>query len=514
MKLFVNGFWNGFVEKTDPVNIRFFSDLFKLVFKEDVTLDTDPRNSDILLESVFGESLVSLKEWKYSFLFMGESSANIKQKFQTEKYSSVLCGIRNNKNIVNVPLFVPYLYCNSSIDINKKIDKIPEKYVCTFISNPNGLIRNKFIEKIEEKIKVEHAGNYKNNVTHLQGHYNSENIFRFMSNYKFVITMENSEEDTYITEKIVNGFGAGIVPIYWGSKRVNDYFNEKRFLCLEKDDDESMGLLVDKVVELCSNGEKYKSIINSPLKTSENIEITIDTISKDIQDILIKEWKVEKIFVISSPIHEPTRYEKMKNLFKNNVEFVCPTYKQDITDEIFRKWVKEDLTLKMHNRPFSKSELSLFLNHVSILEHIEKRYKEGIFLVFESDVYPLDLSMFNNFIQMIETKKNEWDLISIGAPYSEKIFNDWWNEELTKETDKIRLIQKKVIKCTDSLVWSYSGIKKFLNFLKAENNNYSLPFDTHFDDIICKKYSFKLYWSTINFFSQESHDGLCSSTIR
>jgi hypothetical protein len=520
MKIVINGFWQGFLERTNPVHIGFFIDLLTSVFKVDITIVSEPYDADILLESIFhNDTFLTIKEWKYSFLFYGESSQNIKKNINFEKYSCVLGGQRNNKNIVNVPLYVPYLYCNPNILIDKNIDRIPSKSVCTIISNPDGLMRNTFIEKLEQKINIDHAGKYKNNTGHLQGCYNDNELFKFVSNYKFIITMENSDDDTYITEKIVNGFGAGIVPIYWGSKRVYDYFNKDRFLCLENKDIQSIENLVEKIVELCLNDEKYKDILKYPVRNPENVDTSIDCIAKDICSVIFKN-SLPKTFIISSPLYEQSRYEKMKIVFKDyNAEFICPTYKQTITDEIMSRYLKDDLTLKLYNRPLLKSEMSLFLNHVSILKHIEKKYKDGIFLVFESDAYPLDLTFFNDFIQLIETKRDKnneylWDMISIGLPYSELIYNYWWKEDLTTNCDKIRLIRKKITRCTDSLIWSYTGIEKFLNLLKVENENYCLPIDTYFNDIICKHENFKLYWSSVAFFSQETHDGGIVSTIR
>ena len=71
MKLFVYGFWSGFIEKTNPVNITFFIDLLKNVFNEEIELG-DINESDILLETIFEKKTRLFdKQWKYSFLFSG-----------------------------------------------------------------------------------------------------------------------------------------------------------------------------------------------------------------------------------------------------------------------------------------------------------------------------------------------------------------------------------------------------------------------------------------------------------
>jgi hypothetical protein len=162
-----------------------------------------------------------------------------------------------------------------------------------------------------------------------------------------------------------------------------------------------------------------------------------------------------------------------------------------------------------------KSELSLFLNHVAVLENIEKNYSDGLFVVLESDVVPLNnIGQLNDLLQIAYEKRDKWDIISLGQPYSERIFQSFFAEDLTVESDSIRLIQKKFTRCTDSLLWSYSGVKKMLDILKTETD-YCLPIDTFIDDIIIAKYpEFKLYWSNVSFFRQTTYFGGEASTIR
>ena len=76
MKLFVYGFWSGFIDKTNPVNISFFIDLFKNVFNKDIEIGNF-NDSDILLETIFeNKTFLFDKQWKYTFLFSGESKLN------------------------------------------------------------------------------------------------------------------------------------------------------------------------------------------------------------------------------------------------------------------------------------------------------------------------------------------------------------------------------------------------------------------------------------------------------
>jgi hypothetical protein len=47
-----------------------------------------------------------------------------------------------------------------------------------------------------------------------------------LKDYMFSFAVENDTYDTYFTEKILDCFATGTVPIYMGTKKVTEYFNE------------------------------------------------------------------------------------------------------------------------------------------------------------------------------------------------------------------------------------------------------------------------------------------------
>jgi hypothetical protein len=46
-----------------------------------------------------------------------------------------------------------------------------------------------------------------------------------LNDYRFSFCAENDTYDTYFTEKILDCFATGTIPIYMGTKKVVDYFN-------------------------------------------------------------------------------------------------------------------------------------------------------------------------------------------------------------------------------------------------------------------------------------------------
>jgi hypothetical protein len=55
-----------------------------------------------------------------------------------------------------------------------------------------------------------------------------------MKDYLFAMCMENAKKPGYVTEKIVKGFQAGCVPIYWGDNMVYSFFNSDAFIDVSK----------------------------------------------------------------------------------------------------------------------------------------------------------------------------------------------------------------------------------------------------------------------------------------
>lgn len=57
-----------------------------------------------------------------------------------------------------------------------------------------------------------------------------------LNDYMFSVAMENMKYPTYFTEKIMDCFATGTVPIYWGSPDIGDYFNLDGIIVVESFD--------------------------------------------------------------------------------------------------------------------------------------------------------------------------------------------------------------------------------------------------------------------------------------
>ena len=555
MKIFFNGWFSGFLDKTNPgLQVDFFLNLFEKIYNEKCDIG-DLNDSVILCEFdmlISSKTLYNAKKWKHTYLFSGES----KLLCNKANYDVVLWGERNYKNVVNVPLFIPYIYTNNFLDKlenKEKITIIPPKDICVIISNSGGINRNLFLNELDKHFSVTYAGNYKNNVGgNIPYNYNTPEFINFVSNYKFIVSMENTREDTYITEKIIHGLLANTIPIYWGSTRVHDYINKDRFLNLKNEDINEINSVIQKIKEIKNNPGNFLQIVNqNNFHTNNKLDRTIDKIAEDIRCLLNNQClnNISKICCVNNPLFEPERNTMLQTMFehlkinKDYVTYISPTYKHTITSEQYNKHTNNQIVRKLRNSNMSKGELSLFLNYKATLEHIEKNYKDGLFLIFESDVIlGNDVNKLNNFLEFIKDK--EFDLIHLGqfdnsifmSPVLHNFNTGYRNnfekysnqleyyvnnntkttnyiEDITNINDKFRVARKFHTRCTDSFLWKYEAVVKFLNFMKSFED-YSCPFDYYMCNFFEKNINFKHYWSVNEFFKQGSNLGLMPSTLR
>lgn len=295
-RIFVNGFWPGFLEKTDANHIGFF----ETIFPKSVSFTNDIHSANVLFESIFAGSLIHVKNWLYKIQYSGEARWH-----DTNNYDLTLYCDRadtntitrqfsvNGNNRIDLPLFVYYIHNNHFLDrlIHRPMrTTVPNKFCCFIVSNGGCRVRNKMFSLLNQYKKVDSYGNFENNMGGILsfGYFTPEFI-QFISNYKFIICFENSKIGTYSTEKIVNPYLANIIPIYWSSHHIKNVLNEKSMLFLEDEHSDSYEHLIEQIIELDSNDTQYLEMVNQPMFSQMdywNNYYSIEVLSKNIEDCL------------------------------------------------------------------------------------------------------------------------------------------------------------------------------------------------------------------------------------
>jgi hypothetical protein len=286
--IYVNGFWKGFINKTDANHIEFFENIFKKTKLQNYIITPDINKANVLFESLFSASLVNFKKWAYKIHYSGEPFVN-----KYSDYDIVLYSDNTINNVVDVPLFTYYIHGNNFLDKLIKrpiINKVPKEFCCFIVSNGNSFVRNNMFELLNNYKKVHSYGKFANNMgCNLKFDYWTEDFRNFLSNYKFIICFENSKLGTYSTEKIINPYLAGTIPIYWSSHHIKNIFNIDSMIFLEDESKNSFDLVLEKIKELDNDDMKYLEYVNRPIFSNNNYfyeNYTIEKIAEKINILL------------------------------------------------------------------------------------------------------------------------------------------------------------------------------------------------------------------------------------
>lgn len=222
---------------------------------------------DFLFYSVFGH-----EHLKYDCVRIFWTGENLQPDFNICDYAIGFGHIQFEDRYKRIPLY--YFY---DIDyqraINKHLitqDEIAEKNkFCNFVySNANaGRERQDFFHALSEYKKVDSGGKFLNN---MDGQLVADK-YEFQKKYKFTIAFENSSTSGYTTEKILQAFAAGTIPIYWGNPRVAEDFNSKAFInCHEYATFEEV---VQQVRKIDADDEMFEQYIREPIGNQEKFPI-------------------------------------------------------------------------------------------------------------------------------------------------------------------------------------------------------------------------------------------------
>ena len=163
----------------------------------------------------------------------------------------------------NIPenefIYTPYfLYNPHTIKLynNQKHTNTDRKYLVAYCSKNKKPMRedifNLFVEK--KGISVCHSlgrccGNYpESRKMSIPGEWYDDKLIQAYKDYKFVFAIENGNRKGYITEKIINAYYSGAIPIYYGCEEINDFFNPKSFINVSSFD--SLEDCVDYVINM------------------------------------------------------------------------------------------------------------------------------------------------------------------------------------------------------------------------------------------------------------------------
>ena len=269
MKLCVVNFWEGAFDGD------FLDYFFRMAF-DGVTYTDNPHEADLVVTSVFGNVHTDPAK---TIAFIGE---NIRPSFVNYNHSLSFDYDSYGGRNCRLPLWYARLAWDgfvekprrvgannhgyeSLIDIKslmrpRKLDMTGKDKFCALIAgNPEGLRINLF-HSISKYKQVDGYGN-------MFGRALRGSKFDLLKEYKFCLCPENSIYDGYVTEKLIDAYAGGAVPLYSGDVSVIDDFNWEALLNYQ--DARDMEYFVANVKDLNENLEAYQHMYEQPLLTEE-----------------------------------------------------------------------------------------------------------------------------------------------------------------------------------------------------------------------------------------------------
>ena len=160
-----------------------------------------------------------------------------------------------------------------------------EKFCAALITNPVGF-RLYFLNELNKYNKIDMAGRFHNNV----GGYVSDKV-KFLKKYKFSIAMENSEADGYASEKIIDSFLAGTIPIYYGDYMVDEYINPKSYILIKNEKD--LENKINYIIQIDNDDNLYRKIMKEKVFIDD---FFVDNIQNDRKKFLLHIFEQKKEF--------------------------------------------------------------------------------------------------------------------------------------------------------------------------------------------------------------------------
>lgn len=168
-----------------------------------------------------------------------------------------------NEKIIAIPIIyveMDYLKLNYKSIIPTVYTPFKAKKFCliaTNITNDYKKIIDSFLNSIN---KCDYIVDYLD-ILGDKSCYHSEELLNVFNQYKFVFVSENSICDGYITEKIFNCYFSRTIPIYFGSNKIDYFFNNKSFINMNSMNFDTKYL----ISELLNDETKYNNFISNEI---------------------------------------------------------------------------------------------------------------------------------------------------------------------------------------------------------------------------------------------------------
>lgn len=177
--------------------------------------------------------------------------------------------LKNEKNIYYLPYFLNIgpVKSNSTIFKREYTNRNRDKTAAYVARNTLEHRSNFFktLKKLNDSVNSLGASNHTVN-TEIPDRDKTYELAKIYSNYKFGFAMENKDEKGYITEKIMNVYRGGAIPIYWGTSDVKKIFNPDSYIYIN--DYPDFETCAKDIIAIANDDVRYNKMLDAPILLS------------------------------------------------------------------------------------------------------------------------------------------------------------------------------------------------------------------------------------------------------
>lgn len=241
-------------------------DFFMSVLSKAFDVERDDANPDYLIfcDETFGQNNLKYDHNKVvKIFFTGEN----RRPWNYQCHHAISFDHLDGSQFYRLPLYVLDNWVQTKNGVPDML-RLPVEYVkyndkewfCGFVAgNGSSQYRNKMFHMLNEYKPIMSGGPLFNNIGGILPRDVMSKI-NFFRKCRFSLCFENSSYPGYCTEKIMHGFIAKTVPIYWGSPTVTMDFQEGSFI--SRHDFVSDNEFIDAIIKIDQDTSTWEVIAN------------------------------------------------------------------------------------------------------------------------------------------------------------------------------------------------------------------------------------------------------------
>jgi len=259
------------------------------ILKKHYNIVVDQKNPDVLFHSIFGGMRETPKYKCKKVLYLGENW----RPGQFGSHYSISFDPHSETNF-RLPLWQVYLLLHPELKdqlFNKVRHQEFERFCSFTVSNASNGLRINHFDKISEYKRVHSYGKVRTNDLSLQqlskGKYwrDAKNQFFLDHPHKFMMAYENTLYPYYCTEKLMDSFLAGSIPLYWGDPTVAADWNLRAFMNIPK----LGGSWLEAIKIIDTDKGLFEEIYNAPVFLDEQKEKHLNNMEE------FEYWLINKV---------------------------------------------------------------------------------------------------------------------------------------------------------------------------------------------------------------------------